>query len=210
MKVRVSTCNEGTCVHVQWRYVCPRAMKVRVSTRNEGTCVHAQWRYMCPRAMKVHVSTCNEGTCVHVQWRYMCPRAMKVHVSTCNEGIEEEWKWRWKGSFKLRRLYRRGKNTRHTLNRMGGSQRRYGRFGENGHAWNQTHRLARSVVTIYHHSDKIWVFYEERSQNCEKRLLASSCLSVCMAVRMEQLGSHKSLCLPIFFFRKSVDKIRIL
>ena len=135
---------------------------------------------------------------------------VKVHVSTCNEGIEEEWKWRWKGSFKLRRLYRRGKNTRHTLNRMGGSQRRYGRFGENGHAWNQTHRLARSVVTIYHHSDKIWVFYEERSQNCEKRLLASSCLSVCMAVRMEQLGSHKSLCLPIFFFRKSVDKIRIL
>jgi hypothetical protein len=31
---------------------------------------------------------------------------------------------------------------------------------------------------------------------------------VCMAVRMEQLGSHDTLCLPIFF--KSVDKIRIL
>ena len=27
-------------------------------------------------------------------------------------------------------------------------------------------------------------------QNCEKRLLASSCLRVCLSVRMEQLGSQ--------------------
>jgi len=27
-------------------------------------------------------------------------------------------------------------------------------------------------------------------QNCEKRLLASSCLCVCLSVRMEQLGSQ--------------------
>jgi len=199
-----------------WTFSVKFASRANKTEQTYISCTHSPTQRSTINAkdneaqVKVHVSTCNEGTCVHVQWRYMCPRAMKVHVSTCNEGIEEEWKWRWKGSFKLRRLYRRGKNTRHTLNRMGGSQRRYGRFGENGHAWNQTHRLARSVVTIYHHSDKIWVFYEERSQNCEKRLLASSCLSVCMAVRMEQLGSHKSLCLPIFFFRKSVDKIRIL
>jgi hypothetical protein len=33
-----------------------------------------------------------------------------------------------------------------------------------------------------------------RSQNCEKRLLASSCLSVCPSVRMEQLDSHWTDC----------------
>ena len=36
--------------------------------------------------------------------------------------------------------------------------------------------------------------FQVRSQNCEKRLLASSCLSVCLSVRpsirMEQLRSH--------------------
>jgi hypothetical protein len=33
-------------------------------------------------------------------------------------------------------------------------------------------------------------FFLARSQNCEKRLLVSSCLSVCLSVRMEQFGSH--------------------
>jgi hypothetical protein len=32
--------------------------------------------------------------------------------------------------------------------------------------------------------------FQARSQNCEKRLLASSCLSVCPSARMQQLGSH--------------------
>jgi len=39
---------------------------------------------------------------------------------------------------------------------------------------------------------KILIFldFQAFSQNCEKRLLASSCLSVCSSVRMEQLISH--------------------
>ena len=32
--------------------------------------------------------------------------------------------------------------------------------------------------------------FEARSQHCEKRLLAWSCLSVRLSIRMEQLGSH--------------------
>ena len=41
------------------------------------------------------------------------------------------------------------------------------------------------------------------SQNCEKRLLASSCLSVCLSARMERFGSHRAgfhemRCLRIF------------
>jgi hypothetical protein len=32
--------------------------------------------------------------------------------------------------------------------------------------------------------------FEARSPNCEKRLRAASCLSVCMSVRVERLGSH--------------------
>jgi len=56
----------------------------------------------------------------------------------------------------------------------------------------------------------------EFSQNCEKRLLASSCLSVCPcvrpSVRMEQLGSnwtdfHEISCWRII--RKSVHKIQL-
>jgi hypothetical protein len=49
-------------------------------------------------------------------------------------------------------------------------------------------------------------------QNCEKRLLASSCLSLCPSARMEQLGSpwtdlHSGWCFSIF--RKSVEKIQV-
>jgi len=32
--------------------------------------------------------------------------------------------------------------------------------------------------------------YEARSQSCEKRLLAQTCLSLRLSVRMEQLGSQ--------------------
>ena len=45
-------------------------------------------------------------------------------------------------------------------------------------------------------------------QNCEKRLLASSCLSV----RMKQVGSHWRDCHEIWYldnFRKSVEKIQV-
>jgi len=34
------------------------------------------------------------------------------------------------------------------------------------------------------------VYTLARLQNCEKRLLASSCLSVCPSIRMEQRGFH--------------------
>jgi hypothetical protein len=60
------------------------------------------------------------------------------------------------------------------------------------------------------------VFFVKRfyalSQNCWKRLLASSCLSVCPSLRMQQLGFHwtdfdKTWYLS--FFRKSVEKIKM-
>ena len=54
------------------------------------------------------------------------------------------------------------------------------------------------------------------SQNCEKRLSASSrlsvCLSVCLSVRMQQLGSQWTDFYEILYlsiFRKSIDKIQI-
>jgi len=55
-----------------------------------------------------------------------------------------------------------------------------------------------------------------RSENCEKRLLASSCLSVCPyvlpSVYMKQLGSHWSEFHEILYFiifRKCVEKIQV-
>jgi hypothetical protein len=36
----------------------------------------------------------------------------------------------------------------------------------------------------------LFVFFKARLQNCEKRLLVSSCPSVCRSVRMQQLLSH--------------------
>ena len=49
-----------------------------------------------------------------------------------------------------------------------------------------------------------------RSRNCEKQLLALSCLPVRLSVRMEQLGSHwrvfRETCLMIF--RKSIEEIK--
>jgi hypothetical protein len=57
------------------------------------------------------------------------------------------------------------------------------------------------------HLTRFWV----RSQNCEKRLLASSCLSFRPPVRMEQLGSnwtdfHESSYL--IMFRKTAKKMQ--
>jgi hypothetical protein len=58
-----------------------------------------------------------------------------------------------------------------------------------------------------------FVVFQARSQNCEKQLLASSCLSVCLSVRL-----HGTTCLPldgfsrnlIFeYFRKSAEKIQV-
>jgi len=39
-------------------------------------------------------------------------------------------------------------------------------------------------------TDNMISHLKARSQDCEKRLLASSCLSVCPSVRMEQFNSH--------------------
>ena len=52
-----------------------------------------------------------------------------------------------------------------------------------------------------------------RLQICEMRLLASSCLSVCLSIRMEQLGSYRIDFREIWYliiFRKSVKKIQVL
>ena len=53
--------------------------------------------------------------------------------------------------------------------------------------------------------------FQTRSQNCDKRILASSCLPVCPSVHMEQLGSHWTDFHEIWYlsiFRKSVEKIQ--
>jgi hypothetical protein len=50
------------------------------------------------------------------------------------------------------------------------------------------------------------------SQNFEKWLLASSCLSVCLSVRMNQMGSHSTDFHRIWhlrIFRKPVEKIQV-
>ena len=51
-----------------------------------------------------------------------------------------------------------------------------------------------------------------RSQNCEKRLIASTRLSVCLSVRTEQLGSHWTDFYEILYFsvsREAVVKIQV-
>jgi len=61
-------------------------------------------------------------------------------------------------------------------------------------------------------SSVIRVGVQARSQDCEKRPLAASCLSVCPSVRMKQFGSHWTDFREILYFsifRKSVEKIRV-
>jgi hypothetical protein len=55
-----------------------------------------------------------------------------------------------------------------------------------------------------------------RSQSCEKQLVASSCLSVCLlvslSVEMEQISSQWTNCHEISYlkiFRKSVEKLQV-
>jgi hypothetical protein len=47
-----------------------------------------------------------------------------------------------------------------------------------------------SSMHDYQSHSQITYHFQARSQNCEKRLLASSCLSVHQSVRIEQLGPH--------------------
>jgi hypothetical protein len=56
-----------------------------------------------------------------------------------------------------------------------------------------------------------WLFLA-RSQNYEKRLLASSCLFFLLSVRMEQLGCHWTYFHEILYLRilrKSVEKVEV-
>jgi hypothetical protein len=68
--------------------------------------------------------------------------------------------------------------------------------------------------------ETLTVPFQARSQDCEKRLLASPCLSVCKyvcpsvrpSVRMVQLGSHWTHFYETWYlriFRKSVEKIHV-
>jgi hypothetical protein len=60
--------------------------------------------------------------------------------------------------------------------------------------------------------DTIAIDFHARSRSFEKRLLASSCLSVCPSICMEQLGSHWTDFHEILYlsiFRKSVEKIQV-
>ena len=70
--------------------------------------------------------------------------------------------------------------------------------------WKQWHVIAKNRKT-----DGFWA----SSRNCEKRLLASSCLSVRLSARMEQLSSHWKDFHEILYlriFRDSVEKVQIL
>jgi len=56
------------------------------------------------------------------------------------------------------------------------------------------------------------VVIEMRSQNCEKLLLASSCLSIHPSNHMEQFGSRRTDFHEILYlstFRKTVEKIQV-
>ena len=55
--------------------------------------------------------------------------------------------------------------------------------------------------------------FETRSPNCEKRLRAASCLSVCLSIRVERLGPHLAdfhEILHLNIFRKYVELIGVL
>ena len=59
----------------------------------------------------------------------------------------------------------------------------------------------------------VWIeFFLARSQNCEKRLLSSLCLSVCPSDYMEQLCFHCIDCHKIWYlriFRKPLHRIQV-
>ena len=69
-----------------------------------------------------------------------------------------------------------------------------------------------SVITILLLANAYkYRFLQARSQNCEKRLLASSCLSVCphATTRLPLDGFSRNLIFEYFFFRKHVEKIQV-
>jgi len=83
--------------------------------------------------------------------------------------------------------------------RVGGGAGSYGLHGIS----DKTHALADNPSSR--------LVFQARTQNCDKRLLASSCLSACPPVHMEQLGSHWTEFHEIWnlcIFRKSVGKIQ--
>jgi hypothetical protein len=78
------------------------------------------------------------------------------------------------------------------------------------HGLAQNQAQASAVIASYR------VDFQTRSQNCEKRLLASSYLSVCLSVhpsvRMEQFGFHWTDFHEISYlriFRKYAEKIQV-
>jgi hypothetical protein len=79
-------------------------------------------------------------------------------------------------------------------------------------------RIQSFWIRIYMPNKKFYnTSFYARLQNCEKRLLASSylpfvCPSVCLSVRMEQLGSHWTDFHEIWYFsifRKYVEEIQV-
>ena len=70
------------------------------------------------------------------------------------------------------------------------------------------------IWTVHEHSKLrtspiLILHFQARSQNCETRLLASSCLSVSPPARMEELGSHWTDFYNIWFlsvFRKHLSR----
>jgi len=74
-------------------------------------------------------------------------------------------------------------------------------------------RLSSFAAHIFAITARWWAdsVYWARSQNCVKRLLASSCLPVRPSVRTEQLGFHLTDLHEnwyLMIFRKSVEKIK--
>jgi len=70
----------------------------------------------------------------------------------------------------------------------------------------------RILVVSFVQSDVKMVLFSAPSQNCEKWLLASSCLSVRPSVSMEQLGFHWTDFHKIWYLKvlkKSVEKIQV-
>jgi hypothetical protein len=70
-----------------------------------------------------------------------------------------------------------------------------------------------SEHTICSPTHTILCLFQARSQNCEKRLLASSCTPVRLSIHMEQLDSHSTYfdetSYLSFLLKKSVAKIQV-
>ena len=78
------------------------------------------------------------------------------------------------------------------------------------------HSQLHTELLLFLYTSRILSAVQVRQQICKKRLLASSCLSVCLSVRpsvgIEQLSSHWTdfhEVLYLSIFRKSVEKIQV-